>query len=275
MSRRIRFAALFAVVLWLLPAPGRAQTTTQLRLSWDHCAAEGYVADRAFACDSNTGEEVLIASAVLGDDVPRVGIAAFESYLDITTTASTLPPWWGLSSGYCRPNGLLAGMDNLAVTSACVPWYRADGDLSRTPVGVLSFDYGFDGPGSVRAHFMAAVGTDQGVTIPSGPQEYTFARFRLLHSKATGAGSCSGCLVPTCMGFGMVKLQYAPSSADHVALGTPASTVTWQGAYVSSYQPTPPWMDYAWHPYRGNLQCATGPVPAHNRTWGLIKTMYR
>lgn len=276
MHPRLAVAATLAIVLAGLPSIAIAQATTQLRLSWDHCAAEGYVADRAFACDSNTGEEVLFASVVFGDDVPWDWLGGFESFLDITTTASTLPPWWELGSGlYCRTNGVLAGLDSLAVSSACVPWYWADGDLSRLALSVLTFEYGYDGPGSVRAHFMAAVPAGAEVSIPAGQHEYTFARFRLKHSKATGAGSCAGCLVPACMGFGLVKLVYTPPMASYVALGTPASTVTWQGAYVSSYEPTPPWMDYAFHPYRGNLRCATGPVPAQGRTWGMIKTMYR
>ena len=78
-----------------------------------------------------------------------------------------------------------------------------------------------------------------------------------------------------CIGFGQLLFQY-PGQPNHAILGTTASTVTWQGAYVSSYQPV------AGHPegpgyvgYHGNLGCAPGPVPAQGRTWGTIKSFYR
>jgi hypothetical protein len=83
--------------------------------------------------------------------------------------------------------------------------------------------------------------------------------------------------VPVCIGFGQLKLDYPVGAGPtHTILGTTESTVTWQGAFVSSYQPVPGHQEgTAFVHYHGNLGCATGPVPAQGRTWGLIKTFYR
>jgi hypothetical protein len=31
----------------------------------------------------------------------------------------------------------------------------------------------------------------------------------------------------------------------------------------------------AFHPHHANLSCTLAPVPARNRTWGTIKSLYR
>lgn len=273
MPSRIRFGTWISFVLALIPALAFAQATTQLRLSWDHCAAEGYVADRSFDCSVNTGEDVLFASAVLGDEVQHAGIAAFEAYIDFRATSQNLPSWWQVSSGMCRTNTILLKADGLVASPLCTPWYLAGG---TEPLVVSLLEYGNDGTNASRLHFAAEVPAGSEVTIPNGPQEYLFARVRILRSKSTGAGSCSGCSVPVCIGFGQLQFQYPGAAPRHTILGTTASTVTWQGAYVSSYQPVPGHQEGTGYVfYHGNLGCATGPVPAQSRTWGVIKTMYR
>ena len=274
MPRRFRFAAVLAFVLAILPALALAQTT-RLRLSWDHCAAEGYVADRSFACNTNTGEDVLVASAVLGDEVPHESIAAFEAYIDIRATSQNLPDWWKASSGMCRANALLLQGANLVASPLCTPWYLADGNNTQEPLTVFQLQNGSDGVNASQIYFAAAVPAGFEIDFPYGSQEFVFARVRVLRSKTTGPGSCSGCQIPVCIGLGVVALQRL-GQPNYAILGTTASTVTWQGAYASSYQPVAPYTDGGhYHPYHGNLGCASGPVPAQGRTWGMIKTFYR
>ena len=276
MPRRFRFAALFALVLAVLPALAFAQGT-RLRLSWDHCAAEGYVADRSFACNTNTGEDVLVASAVLGDEVPHATLAAFLGYLDFRATSPNLPIWWQVSAGMCRQNALNLQASGLIASPLCTPWYLADGTSTQEPLTVAQFEYYSDGANSSRIGFGAVVPAGFEITLPNGSQEFVFARLRILHSKTTGSVSCSGCQVPMCIGFGLLLLQY-PGQIDNTypIKGTTASTVTWQGAYASSYEPVGGYkMSGHTVPYHGNLGCASGPVPAQGRTWGMIKAFYR
>lgn len=274
MTRPIR---LLAVVAFLLaPCLAHAQVTTQLRLSWDHCAAEGYVADRSFACDTNTGEDVLVLSAVLGDEVPHANLAQFGAYVDFRATSASLPSWWQAASGMCRPNAIIVRGDNLSASPLCTPWYLGDG-IVRPTLSVATLEFGHDGPNSSRVNMAVGVPAGSEVTLPGGPQEYLLALVRILHSKSVGTGSCDGCLVPVCIGFGELQWSYPPpAGSPFTILGTTASTVTWQGAYVSGYAPVPGHREgpgYVF--YHGNLGCSTGPVPAHGRTWGLIKTLYR
>ena len=144
MPCRFRTAAMVALGLAVAPALAFAQTT-QLRLSWDHCAAEGYVGDRSFACNTNTGEDVLVASAVLGDEVPHTTIAAFEAFIDIRPTSQILPMWWQVLPGQCRPNALGLQAAGLIASPLCTPWYLADGANTQEPLTVSQHEYGNDG----------------------------------------------------------------------------------------------------------------------------------
>lgn len=262
------------IAVALLPAIASAQPAIQLRLSWDHCAADGKVADRSFACDTNTGSESLWLSMVIQDGVPRTNVAAISGNVDVRTTSSLLPPWWQTLAGQCRANVVSLVVGAPAAGGACEPWFGSGG---VEPLGVFGQQQGIEGSNSLRWPLGAAVPAGSEVTLAPGT-EYLLARIQITHARSVGTGACTGCLVPVCIGFGELDLNYAGGTSMERIAGGPASTVTWQGAYVSNYTPSLPGYDewgYPRYTYSGNLQCATGPVPAGNRTWGTIKTLYR
>lgn len=269
-----RAAAVAALAVACLAHTAFAQApAATLKLSWDHCAGDGAVADRSFACDTNTGGEVLYASLVITDGVERAGISGFSAIVDITSTATLLPLWWHARAGDCRAQAIGANFGPYPAGETCEPWYANTG--IEAPLGVYSLQPGFGGPDKLNITMAAAVPAGSEATLPAG-RELLLFKVTISHAKSTGTGACAGCLVPTCLGFGDLRLQHAPSTTpDEEFLGGPGSAVTWQGAYVAGYAPVPGHREgLGWVPYYGYLSCTTGPVPAQNRTWGTIKTLY-
>lgn len=247
------------------PPPPSAPQNYELRLSWDRCAGDGRIVDRTFACDTNTGIETFVGSVVFRDGVGRDSVLGFAAYVDISPAASLVPSWWTTRSAECRPYALLPDWSGLAGASQCLPWF-GDG----TPLGVSGILSSYD-----RLVLQIAW------LLPSGQQadllparEYSLFRVRLSHAKSTGTGACSGCTVPTCIGFGRLDLDYVPPGPREVIAGVGLNTLTWQGGYVADY-PTQAWPQPPQYSYVNVLSCTTAPVPTRGRTWGLIKTLYR
>jgi len=251
------------------PPPPSVPQNALLRLSWDRCAYDGLVADKSFACDTNTGSDVLYASVLFQDRVTRANVQFVNALVDVTTTTSPIPPWWQVRSGSCRSNAVLVEYGPFPEAGSCAPWFASawpDG-----PLGVFAIQENLEGPETTRLNIAAGVPIGYEATLAAG-QELLLFRIVVSHARSAGTGACQGCLVPTCIGFGHLELSYNPAAPDEIFLGDAASAVTWQGAYVSGFQPTRyPQTGY----YVANLECATGPVPARGRTWGLIKTLYR
>jgi len=267
---RITITLLLAAAV--LPGRALAQQAATLKLSWDHCAGDGLVADRSFACNVNVGTDVLVASLTLDDGVERADVNGFEFYADFKLTTSSLPDWWRVNTGSCRANALGVGFGPFAASEHCAPWY--DVDVTGPPLTGLQVEEGDDGPNGLGVRGYAALEPGVAGTLPPG-QELVLFRIVINHSKSTGTGSCTGCEVPACVGFGLLRLVRTDNSYE-VFVGTDASAVTWQGAYVAGYAPVPPHQEGSgFVTYHGNLSCSTGSVPVQGRTWGLIKTMYR
>ena len=72
-----------------------------VNFSWDACTSEGGVQNKTFACDTNTGSDVLYGSFVLGtDQTNSIGI---EATVDIHAQSTNLPDWWQfVNAGACR-----------------------------------------------------------------------------------------------------------------------------------------------------------------------------
>ena len=269
-----QIALLLAVASAVSSAPAAAQPAATLRLSWDHCAIDGQVSDRSFACNTNTGSDYLYASIVINDGNPRTGVAITEGKIDITTTSATLPAWWQINTGNCRANAVTAGVGPFTTGPSCAAWYASPG--ADPPVGIMNAQPGVDGIKTLSITSVAALAPGSEATLPAGPELLLFT-IRITHAKSTGAGSCVGCQLPACIGFGAVRLIYAPGTLpDETIVGGTGSAVTWQSAFVTGYAPVPAHYEGGQQvPYHGNLGCTFGAVPEQGRTWGMIKTFYR
>ena len=259
-----RHHAALIVASAMLASPGFA--ATGLHLNWDRCIADGRVANRAFACDTNAGSEVLVFSYDPADEwTDRQGI---EALVHIQSSSGVMPSWWQIQSGGCRAGAVL--FDPLpGVETSCVDPYE-EGLVSG---GYAGFRADAIGPGSWVFGVGVAVPAQSVWTITPGNEYFAF-RFVIRNVK-TVAG-CGGCDVPVCIGFGRANFSSTTDGvnmwAGETGPGGGESTVTWQGAYVNGYDSyrASPSSDYA------RLDCLhDDSSPARSSTWGAVKALYR
>ena len=233
--KRLARALLVSAVL-LIAHDARAD------LAWNECVTGGGITNRNFACDTNTGEDILVGSFT----VPWPMSQSFGYFgLEMQTAGATLPSWWSVASaGACRPLGLTFAP---CVSGACEPGFTCDATRS------LSFTPGFRAPN--RALIQVFVNMTSERSYSTGVS-YEGFRLSLSHDKSTGAGSCAGCSQAACIVF---DWMYIPGVGDPYIKVGPGGTqnyVTWQGGAIAA----------------PGCPAAT---PARNATWGAIKTLYR
>lgn len=267
--------AIVGLVIGLLPAclptEVRAQPGATLMLNWNQCAADGRLTDLSFSCDANTGYDFAVASVTLSG-ADRTGVRGVGGVIDIAVAGQSLPPWWQTLAGQCRENQLVMLLDPSASTPACPPWY-APGGVARDHLGAVATLAGVDGPNSIQLQIQCYLLADE-VTLPAG-SEISLFQILLTHAKSTGTTECAGCRTSACLGFGCFNITYSDGSTEYYT-GTASNTATWQEGYVTGYDPTLAHLEGGgWEPYHGNLTCSGYVVPAHGRTWGLIKSLYR
>jgi len=231
-----------------------------LELAWNHCFGQaGAQTMRTSACAVNTGSQTMIASFR-----PSAGIARLEGvevYIDYQTSGGTLWCWWNFAAGQLR---------HAELTPLPVSPTQANG----SPL-VLCDNHYFLGRSATGGGWMTVTGPDRGdlrgVTIipagtgqsvPEDAQQFGFG-FRISNGNTVPAAGCPGCLSLACIMLNMIRL-YSPGLPDVVLLAPhPGSEnwITWQGdaatASCPGTGPPPP------------------PVPALQRTWGGIKSLYR
>jgi len=265
MSRRIvRFASALAALMFAMPA----LAATGLHLSWDHCAADGRVSNKAFACDTNAGSELLVFSF----DPPRAkddGVG-FEITAHIKSSSASLPDWWRFAAGTCRVTGMSYDLSPAAAGTCEYPLSANAGG------GIAAFQADWFGPGSLRILAISAVPQADQFAVAPGQEYFAFALV-LKKVRTVGAGACGGCSTPVCIGFGHLRItdQFNDTNIDmyagNVGLGGSDATVTWQNAFVHGYlsvfERTSDYVDMACDPDNS--------VPARTSTWGAVKSLYR
>jgi hypothetical protein len=253
---------LLAVLAGALASVAPAAADPGLRLSWDHCAADGLVANKAFACDTNTGTELLFGSFELPVDVP--GVQGLEFSMDIAPTSDVLPAWWELGGvGACRGTSLSLLAVPPVPSGTCVD-LMGDGATG----GLGSFTTGLDGPNIVRftaGVFVPAPGFD----AAAGTDYFGFV-LAIHNQKTVGSGACGGCNIPVCVGLAEIRAHTAVTANDLELVGGPGSGVTWQGAHLLEYV-------VVRRPARANstIVCSTTGVPTRAETWGRLKALFR
>ena len=227
-------AALISVNL-MLAAPARAEWAA---LSWDACGA-GVLA-KTFSCESNTGQDRLVVSA-LRDSVGEL-TQGYVCTVEIVFDGPAVPPWWHTSVGECRSRELEAPAGSQPEDAQCH-------DEGNFAAGVLPNTYGpaanrltvtFAGASPSEARFVPHV-------------ESFVAALRLGHAKSLGPGACSGCATPACVILRSVEF-FDSNHTDPVSMPIPDATsmLAWQGTLA---------------------HCIASPV--RNWTWGSIKRLYR
>ena len=258
--------------------PCTAACAQGVSLRWDACYLDGAgVANKTFACNTNSGSEKLVGSFVLLEDAPQ--IAGALGTLTITSSAPALPAWWQLrNQGACRPLSLaLLAQDPDLAGSACPTW--AGTALPAT--GIASWTN--QSANRVKVELALAVQNADASNLSAGV-EYSVFSLRIDHAKTVGTGACSGCDVPICIAF--AGLEIAPVGAttwDVIRMlgpahGTNSDLVTWQSGIVTAY--TPGHVPFetcqffrGFDPYE--FSCADAATPTRTQTWGAVKSLYR
>lgn len=218
-----------------------------INLSWNDCGSFGVFA-RSFACDTNSGQEVLFGSAVSGVDLPQVN--AMYAVIDLQTNQAALSNWWYLGAGGCRQGALAADFSFAPAMVNCFdPWNGAAS-------GGTTYEARFQGTNQARIRVFCTIAT----TAINGIDEYYLFKLALSHDRSTGTGSCGGCANAACIELRLIQLSDA-------RLGD----LTFVNPLLRHFvQFQPPFGDNC-----PPVDQLPDPDAARNATWGAVKSLYR
>ena len=237
----------FPFLLMLAAATASAQGVS---LRWSGCVADGGVRNRSFACNTNTGSDVLVCSFELGAEVLQA--SGQEVEIDLVASAATLPAWWAFKNvGTCRQLSLTMNTALPLTAVVCSDWSSGQ---SLGLVGAYNIG-GVLGPGSARIKIATVVPVEFLAHLVPGT-EYFSCNVVINHAKTVGTGACEGCTVPLCIVFGADKITTPVAANDVLLTGGANGFATWQG-------PTGP----------APFGCPY-PVPTLRSSWGAVKALY-
>jgi len=243
--------AILAAVLMITatPMPARGQG---INLSWSDCGTHG-TSLRTFACATNIGVNSLVGSFVPGAFVDSV--TAGEAVIDIQTLGPSLPDWWGLRTGLCRPAALNASFDFTGGPFNCYDYWQG-GAMGAAVAGPPSGN-------QLRIKLAMALPLNDSrvADLDDNAEVYAF-RANITNVKSTGDGACPGCDVGACIVLNNIQVRTIFDGQPlSFFLGNPVTLnqVTWQcPGFVTTHGCV--------------LDCTT---PTRDRTWGQVKQLYR
>jgi hypothetical protein len=229
-----------------------------IKLAWDNCqAGPGAALDKSFACDINTGTNIMYGSYIAPDSISL--FTSNEAVLDLISGTDPLPLWWQLrnqtgQTGQCRTGSLSVSADFTSITG-CVDVF---GGAGVGGIGTYLVNPLGRGTNTVRFTLVFSVPTASQTALTPGTEYYAF-RASVNNAKTLGSGSCAGCTVPVCIVLNGIKIVQ-PAGTPHgneLLINPPPGggtrSITWQGGTGADC----------------NL------VPTRNHTWGQVKALYR
>jgi hypothetical protein len=239
-----RCSLLLVLLLVLAPAPARAAGSG---LRWISCQG---ASNRNFACDRNTGSELLVGSF---SSPTSMSMIAAEVYIRITVAEGEIPNWWRMwANADCRKGGSNLSVDVSSETECDDPW-------GGQATGLFA-PHSIDSRG-VDLRMVMAVPSTSPVSIGAG-RSYALFKLGLQHTRSTGSGACGGCSTPACIVIERMVLvpehEYAQDAREvelttgMSGLGGAGNIATWQG---------------------GTANCAGGAAKAS--TWSELKRLYK
>jgi hypothetical protein len=207
-----------------------------LNLAWDHCYAEAPpVVRKLFACDQNTGADVVVASFVPALDHSSSGL--LEIQIDVQTrSGGTLPVWWDFETlSSCRRNQGAIGTTPLEPLVACH-------DPGTGPVVAIRDNFRYP----TSDHMVLVVSAKGGTTPLAAGFEYFACTFLISHALSTGPGACDGCLEP--VAITLTALRVGSPMSEILTVPAAGNVVGWQQDL---------------------------PVATRNVSWSAVKSLYR
>lgn len=251
-------------------------TLPGINMRWDNCYADGGVMNKAFACDTNAGSELMVLSVQLDTAMPNV--SGMEIRVSLKSSAPTLPAWWVFRSGPvgpangCRPSSLCFIPSPATPLSSCEDW-----GAGQEGGGIGAYRVDEIGPGSSVTLIASAVPPSALVQLQP-VTEYVVGELKVKHAGTVGAGACGGCDTPACLLFTSLNITTPVLASNRLftqgANGVDSQVIHWQNGQVVSLSNT----------CTGTFNCntqfdcalaATAPTAARHSTWGGVKALYR
>lgn len=224
--------------------PRDSRAADALELAWDDC---GGPSTRAFTCNTNAAEHVLLAS--FRREAELDSLIGIEVVVDLQADAP-LPAWWQLDPTGCRA-GQLRGDVAFSAGSPCGDAWSGGGAgvlqgyLPGSPRG---------GAGQARVLFAAGVPSALAATIQADAV-YNGVRLVLSSVGSTGTNACEGCSRTVCLVLNSIRFIRVPGASPVDDLVQPGSS--------------------SWAYWQATSPALCGSVPVRNTTWGTIKSLYR
>lgn len=214
----------------LIAGPGPAESAGA-NLAWNACLSEGGASNKDFACNANTGTNVLYGSFVLSADQPLC--TGIEATVEISASVDSLPSWWQLFNvGACRRTSLAASFDfsNDPGTTCTDMWqgagiggigaYHTYWTTPQVPSGLAN---------QARIRFGAAVPISSPLQLTAGVEYYAF-KLMVNNVKTQGTGSCGGCSTPVCILLSELNVVQSDNQHEALTVAQTSNRVTWQAA---------------------------------------------
>lgn len=252
-----RFAALCLGLIALAAIAPRARAAG-VNLAWNDCGNFGSC-NQTFACDTN-GPGVF---TLVGSFVPPEGVTQFvgeELVVDFLANGAQIPDWWQFkNTGTCRQTAFNASVDFFSGPDHCLDYWQgqgAGGIAAWRVGGAIGSGY----PANYGRLTMAFAVPPNLVTGLDSSAEYYAFKLTFTKAKTVGTGACAGCDVPVAAVFSSCRLVQPAGVGDF-------PLTQWQDWAFAS------WQNATYHVYDVGYSCP--PVPAKNKTWGSIKSLYR
>ena len=250
------------LLLAALAAPATTHAYTPgpygCNLRWSQCFGDGGAINKSFACDTNTGSDVLVGSFVPAWD--HGDLTGIDFTMTLASAGSSLPAWWQFkNAGTCRPASLGMNFTNATGAVACRDW----APVGEAAGGIAAYQIGLKGANSAR--ILAAIAVPPSVRgSVSGLQEYFVFNLGINHAKTVGTGACAGCTTPVCIVLDRIRTYSSGPVENRTVMGpsnfTDSDYATWQGgAGVSTF-------------LGSGCPAAT---PTKRETWSEVKSLYR
>ena len=222
-----------------------------INFAFNDCGLNG-LANKTFACASNTGTNLLIGSFIA--PAGSTAITGEEIVIDLQSASAALPAWWTFkNTGTCRQTAFTTNADFSGGPFSCADYWagQAAGGFSAFNPNIV--------PGQLnRARILMVYAVPPALAGPVDETlEYYAFKLSFSNAKTVGTGACAGCVDPVCIVLNEIKLTQ-PVGVGNYRIQNPAdgNFATWQGGVIGS----------------GGCPAAT---PARNATWGSVKSLYR
>src|SRR5262245_56179461 len=162
-----------------------------LNLGWGDCTGAPASLNRTFACNTNTGTINTLIGSFLAPSCVNA-MSANEVVMDVQSLGATLPLWWGMRTGLCRPSSLGSSFDFTAGPFTCCDYWQGGA------IGSLAMDAPVGNRARIKGVFALPAGDSRITAVGEGTEVYSY-KANINNAKTAGLGACSGCPVGVCI----------------------------------------------------------------------------